>query len=116
MPAVPNSRPPQITATDRINEILESSRQSEEYAKKIYSALCEAGVRCEFDNRNEKIGYMIREAQLVDRVPYMLVVGDKEAEENTVSVRKRGHGDMGSMPVEEFINLISGEVDSKVIW
>lgn len=73
------------------------------------------GVRCEVDDRSEKIGYKIREAQL-QKVPYMLVAGDKEVEEKTVSVRKRGEGDIGSMSVSEFVEAVLKDVESKVIW
>ncbi len=97
-------------------KILPIADRHHDAAYAVKKALQDRGIqRVEVDDRSEKLGYKLREAQL-EKVPYMLVVGDKEAEENTVSVRKRGHGDMGSMPVEEFINLISGEVDSKVIW
>ena len=71
-----------------------------------------AGLRVEIDRRNEKIGYKIREAQ-VQKVPYMLVVGDREAEEGTVSVRARGEGDIGSMPVEDFLARALREVAEK---
>ena len=67
------------------------------------------------DARNEKIGYKIREAQM-QKIPYMLVVGDKEAEDGTVSVRRRGAGDQGSMSVEDFIALCKEDIDSKKIW
>lgn len=65
-------------------------------------------VRCELDDRNEKLGYKIREAQM-DKVPYMIIVGQKEQEENCVSVRKREAGDMGAMPVEVLIDEIKDE-------
>ena len=74
-----------------------------------------AGIRAEVDYRNEKLGYKLREAQL-QKIPYMLVVGDKEAEEGAVSVRKRGVGDQGSLSVEDFIALVLADVDSKAIW
>ena len=74
-----------------------------------------AGIRTEVDYRNEKLGYKLREAQL-QKIPYMLVVGDKEAEEGAVSVRKRGVGDQGSLSVEDFIALVLADVDSKAIW
>ena len=67
------------------------------------------------DTRSEKLGYKLREAQL-EKIPYMLVVGDKEAEDFTVSVRKRGHGDQGVMAVADFIKLISEEIATRVIW
>ena len=74
-----------------------------------------AGIRTEVDYRNEKLGYKLREAQL-QKIPYMLVVGDKEAEDGAVSVRKRGAGDQGSMSVEDFLALARADVASKAIW
>ena len=62
--------------------------------------------------RNEKIGYKIREAQL-SKTPYMIVVGDKEEESNTVSVRRRGEGDIGQMNVDDFIKKVKEEIDDK---
>ena len=68
------------------------------------------GLRVEVDDRNEKTGYKIREAQL-SKVPYMLIIGDKEVENNTVSVRNRKDGDLGQINKEEFINKILKEVE-----
>ena len=62
--------------------------------------------------RNEKLGYKIREAQ-VQKVPYTLVVGDKEMEEGTVNVRRRGEGDIGAMPQDEFISMLQEEIKEK---
>ena len=73
-----------------------------------------AGYRVETDHRNEKIGKKIREAQL-EKVPYMLVIGDKEAEAGTVSVRHRADGDLGVMPLAVFLKMLKDDVDSKVI-
>ena len=70
-------------------KVLLVSDKCAEYGEKVYEALKSAKIRCAFDNRNEKIGYMIREAQVVDRVPYMVVIGQKEAEEGNVSIRNR---------------------------
>ena len=82
----------------------------------VMQALKDAGiVRVEVDSRSEKLGYKLREAQL-QKVPYMLVIGDKEAEEGTVSVRRRGEGDIGSMPIADFIALAKADIDSKKIW
>ena len=80
----------------------------EEAAKKLRTA----GVRVETDTRNEKIGYKIREAQL-EKVPYMLVAGDKEAETGSVSVRARAEGDKGSMGIDDFIAMITKEIAEK---
>ena len=80
-----------------------------EYANKIKEELQKLKLRVEIDSRSEKIGYKIREAQL-QKVPYMLVVGDKEIEENTVGVRSRTDGDIGAMTLEEFKNKIKAEI------
>ena len=80
-----------------------------EYANKVKDLLLKEKVRVEVDDRNEKIGYKIREAQL-QKVPYMLVIGDKEIEENAVSVRSRKDGDIGQMDAKEFINKIVEEI------
>ena len=81
----------------------------------VKKALNEAGVdRIDVDIRSEKLGYKLREAQL-EKIPYMLVIGDKEAEEGTVSVRKRGQGDIGSMTIAEFAEKAVQEIKDKVI-
>ena len=94
-------------------KVLVVSQKSEEYAREIYSALCEVGIRCEFDNRNEKIGYMIREAQYVERVLYMLVIGEKEANDGVISVRNRDNGNTEVMPLESFIIKIKEEINNR---
>ena len=94
--------------------ILPISERHHEYAQKLQQQLDEAGLRVECDVRNEKIGYKIREAQL-QQTPYMLVVGDKEAQEGTVSVRHRKDGDLGSLTLEAFIQKAQAEVASKEI-
>ena len=83
-----------------------------EYAEKVYNALKDIGVRVELDDRSEKIGYKIREAQ-VQKVPYMLVLGDKEIEANAVGVRNRKDGDLGQMSLDEFLKKIKEEIDNK---
>ncbi len=86
-----------------------------DYAYEVKRKLEENGLRVELDDRNEKIGYKIREARL-QKVPYMLVVGDNEVESNTVSVRRRGeNGDMGSMSVDDYLSMALDEVKTKVI-
>ena len=90
-------------------KILPISEKQIEYADKVKAKLEEAGLRVELDDRNEKIGYKIREAQL-QKVPYMLVLGDKEKEENKIAVRSRKAGDMGQIEIEEFIKNISNEI------
>ena len=84
------------------------------YADQVAAQLDAAGYRVETDHRNEKIGKKIREAQL-EKVPYMLVIGDKEAEAGTVSVRHRADGDLGVMPLADFQKMLKDDVDSKVI-
>ena len=95
-------------------KVLLVSEKCAEYGDKVYNALREAGVRVELDNRNEKIGYMIREAQVVDRVPYMLVLGVKEAEEGTVSVRHRDTATTETMTLEDFIEKITKETRERI--
>ncbi|MGB9662888.1 MAG: threonine--tRNA ligase [Moorellaceae bacterium] len=82
------------------------------YAYKVREALAKAGVRCEVNDRNEKIGYKIRAAE-VERVPYMLVIGDKEAAEGTVAVRQRGKGDIGSVRVSDFVDRLVQEIKER---
>ena len=87
-----------------------------DYTYEVKSMLESKGIRVELDDRNEKIGYKIREARL-QKVPYMLIIGDNEVENNAVSVRRRGEdGDLGSMSAAEFVDRVVGENDSKVIW
>ena len=95
-------------------KILPISDKFEEYAKEVEAKLNAAGVRVESDLRSEKIGYKIREAQL-QKIPYMLVVGQKEEEAGLVSVRSRFAGDEGQKSLEDFMAALKEEVDSKVI-
>ena len=83
-----------------------------EYGRTVVAALSEAGLRAELDERQEKIGYKIREAQL-QKIPYMLVIGDREAAEGTVAVRTRAGGDQGAQPVAAFIAAAREEVESR---
>ena len=94
--------------------ILPISERHHEYAQSLKEKLEAAGLRVECDMRSEKIGYKIREAQL-QQTPYMLVVGDKEAESGTISPRHRKDGDLGAMSVEEFIAKTKAEIASKEI-
>ncbi|MFC5402790.1 threonine--tRNA ligase [Cohnella soli] len=84
----------------------------EPYVKQVEEKLQLAGVRVESDLRNEKLGYKIREAQL-EKIPYMLVIGENESANGTVSVRRRGEGDLGAETVEQFIARITGDISSK---
>ncbi len=96
-------------------EILPIADRHSEYADKIKAELDALGIRAETDLRNEKIGYKIREARL-QKIPYMLVVGDKEAESGTVSVRRRGEDkELGTMSLEEFKEKILIEINSKAL-
>ncbi len=88
------------------------SEKQQEQAAAVYQRLREEGIRAELDDRNEKIGYKIREAQL-QKVPFMLVIGEKEAENGTVSVRSRHGGDLGAMPLADFLAMIQGIVARK---
>ncbi len=82
------------------------------YAKELAAKFFDLGLRVKVDDRNEKLGYKIREAQ-VQKVPYSLIVGDKEVEQGTVNVRKRGEGDIGAMKAEDFIALLQKEIAEK---
>jgi len=85
-----------------------------DYIYDVKAKLEKAGFRVEVDSRNEKIGYKIREAQL-EKVPYMLLVGDKDIENNTVSIRNRVDGDIGSMSMDDFMAIINKENEEKTI-
>jgi threonyl-tRNA synthetase len=93
-------------------KILPISEKNQEYAEKIANLLKNAEIRAEIDDRNEKIGKKIRETELA-KVPYMLVLGEKEATDNKVAVRRQAKGDIGTMDLEEFIELVKEEVVSK---
>ncbi len=95
--------------------VLPISERQAETVKAVAERLKAAGLRAEVDLRSEKIGYKIREAQ-VQKVPYMLVIGDKEAESGTVSVRSRKEGDVGVQSVDDFLARALREVAEKVIW
>ena len=92
--------------------ILPISERHHEKAREIYQQLFNAGMRVEIDERSEKIGYKIREAQL-QKIPYMLIIGDKEAESGTVSVRRRGEGDLGAVKTEAFLATALAEITAK---
>ena len=93
--------------------ILPVTDRAKEYAEKIAERLENLGIRSSVDNRNEKIGYKIRQAQL-EKIPYFFIVGDKEVEDNTVSLRSRKEGDLGASPLDEVINRIVTENAEKV--
>lgn len=95
-------------------KVLLVSDKYAEYGKEVYEALRDAGVRCELDDRNEKIGYLIREAQVVNRVPYMVIIGQQETEGKTVSVRSRDTAKTETMPLAEFVERIKKEISERV--
>jgi len=92
--------------------IVPISERHLDYAEKIQATLQNAGLRVEVDHRNEKMGAKIRDFTL-QKLPYILVVGDKEAETGGISLRVRGQGDQGAMPLEEFVTRARSLVDSK---
>jgi len=94
--------------------VLPITDRQQEYAKTVYEKLIAAGFRAEFDDRKEKVNLKIRDAQM-QKVPYMLVIGDREAEAGTVAVRHRKHADMGVKPVDEFIEMLREQVSSKTV-
>ena len=91
-------------------KVLPVSDKSMDYARKVYEALRAKNVRCELDSRNEKIGYKIRYARQVDRVPYMLIIGEKEVAEGNVSVRDRDTDQTTVMTMDEFIAKLTKEI------
>ncbi|MBR2371376.1 MAG: threonine--tRNA ligase, partial [Clostridia bacterium] len=95
-------------------KVLLVSEKHSEYANKVYNALRDAHIRVELDDRSEKIGYKIREAQVVDRVPYMLIIGQNEADNGLVSIRSRDTGATETMSLEDFVAKISKENKDRV--
>lgn len=96
-------------------EMIPISDKHTGFAYTVKEKLEKVGIRVHVDTRAEKMGYKIREAQL-NKIPYMLVMGDKEVENGEVSVRRRGEGDIGAMKVEAFVDLIAEDVATKAIW
>ncbi|MEG1500597.1 MAG: threonine--tRNA ligase, partial [Clostridiales bacterium] len=94
-------------------KVLNITDNQQDYCRELLQKFAKAGLRAELDDRNEKIGYKIRAAQ-GEKVPYMLVIGDKEMESGQVAVRKRGEGDIGSRSLEQFISDLQKEVADKV--
>ncbi len=92
-------------------KVMPITDKQRDYAKGIYERLLKDGIRVELDDRSEKIGYKIREAQL-QKIPYMLIIGDKEIEAGAVGVRSRKDGDIGQMPTEEFMEKLKEEIAS----
>lgn len=92
--------------------VLPITDRNNEYTDKIIVALKEKGIRCTADKRAEKTGYKVREAQ-ASRIPYMLVIGDREQEEGTVAVRRRDHTDTTTMSLDEFVSMVAEEIKLK---
>ena len=80
-----------------------------EYGRDVTESLVKAGFRAEFDQRNEKVGFKIREAE-VNKVPYMLIIGDREVAEQKLSVRHKGEGDLGQMNLSELMTMLKKEI------
>ena len=93
-------------------KVLTVTDRGRDFAGTVLKTLDENGIRGEVDGRNEKIGYKIREAQL-EKVPYMLVIGDREVDSGAVAVRKRGEGDQGSIALDEFVKTVREEIELK---
>lgn len=93
-------------------KVLPVSEKSHEYSSKVYEKLKSAGIRVELDKRDEKIGYKIREAQM-KKIPYMLILGENESASGTISVRSRDNGDLGASNIDDFINALEEEIDTK---
>jgi threonyl-tRNA synthetase len=94
--------------------VLPITDRQNEYAREVRRRLVNAGVRAEVDDRSEKVNLKIREAQL-QKVPYMLVVGDREAQAGQVSVRHRKHGDQGAQALDAFLETIAHEIEKKIV-
>ena len=92
-------------------EVMPLTDKQRDYAVKVTEDLRKSGIRVELDDRQEKIGYKIREAQL-SKIPYMLILGDKEVGSNQVGVRARGEGDIGAMDEDKFIEKLNEEIRS----
>jgi threonyl-tRNA synthetase len=94
--------------------VLPVSGKFSEYSEKVTAQLKDAGFRVHYDDRNEKLQAKIRDAQL-QKIPYMLIIGGKEAEAGTVSVRHRAKGDLGPRPTAEFAADLRAEINSKAV-
>ncbi|MNZ71957.1 Threonine--tRNA ligase 1 [compost metagenome] len=95
-------------------KVIPVSGAFEEYARSVEDKLRAGGIRAESDLRNEKLGYKIREAQL-EKIPYMFVVGESEQSSGSVSVRKRGEGDLGAKALDEVLELLQGDIKNHTI-
>ena len=104
---------PAWLAPTQVQVIPVNIQYHEEYAKEVYSALKNAGFRVELDARNEKLGYKLRES-VIKKVPYMLILGQKEVDEKVISYRRAGSEETTTVTIEEFIALLNNDVDTKV--
>ena len=95
-------------------ELMPIADRHNEFTAKVAAELKKRGIRVEVDDRSEKIGFKIREAQL-QKIPYMLVIGDKEVETENVSIRCRKRGDIGTMSVSDFCDMVEKEIREKTI-
>jgi threonyl-tRNA synthetase len=95
-------------------EVLPITDRQLEYGRGVAAKLADRGIRVHLDDRKEKVNLKIREAQL-QKVPYMLVIGDREVQENTVSVRNRKHGDLGGQSLETFLQTIETLIETKAV-
>lgn len=95
-------------------KVLPVSEKSLDYSAQVYEKIKDANIRAELDDRNEKIGYKIREARQEDKVPYMIIIGEKEAESKTISVRSRDTDETVNMTLDEFIDKIKKEISDRV--
>lgn len=93
-------------------KILPISDKYMDYCKEVYDILYSKGIRVELDDRAEKIGYKIREAQL-QKIPYMLVLGEKEVQDSVISVRSRDDGELGQMKLDDFLSKIVEEIEER---
>jgi threonyl-tRNA synthetase len=93
-------------------QIIPVTDRNNEYARKVSDEISKHGIRVEVDSRSEKVGFKIREAQLA-KVPYMLIVGDNEEEQEDVSVRLRSEGDIGSKKLNELIKMVQEDIEQK---
>ena len=95
-------------------KVLTLTERNNDYAKKIYEELRQKGIRAELDDRNEKVGYKIREASAM-KIPYLIIVGDEEEENETISIRGRGFENASGLKLSDFENRLKEEIDSKII-
>ena len=95
-------------------KIMNITDETEEFCRQLFAKFIDCGIRAEFDNRNESIGRKIRDAQ-AEKIPYMLIIGKKELDENKVSVRSRVDGELGQLSIEDFVDRIQYEVKNHVL-